>query len=279
MNEMNTRMGFIGGTDMMTIMDGDWEHLWQIKTGRLQPDDLSDVFPVQLGIATEEFNVSLVEKHTGIKLQRQFQTQKVWDGIPLRAVLDGFGFGDFMRPVNDGAITKVESLRIGAECKHTYERNTLDAQLQRYMPQIQFYMWVAELDVMQFACIFGNRDWKMCRVSRDSDYIQSLKGPLRNFWEFVLEDRQPQLPHYPVTQPKIDHIPIDDMITRNVAGDNEFHDRAMTFIETKDSHALHESAKKDLKQMIGHDEREIYSDILAVRRTKAGIRIVQKKEV
>jgi hypothetical protein len=27
MNEMNTRMGFIGGTDMMTIMDGDWEHL------------------------------------------------------------------------------------------------------------------------------------------------------------------------------------------------------------------------------------------------------------
>ena len=147
MNEMNTRMGFIGGTDMMTIMDGDWEHLWQIKTGRLQPDDLSDVFPVQLGIATEEFNVSLVEKHSNIKLQRQFQTQKVWDGIPLRAVLDGFGFAD-----NESG-TGLQGGRIGAECKHTYERNTLDAQLQRYMPQIQFYMWVAELDVMQFACI------------------------------------------------------------------------------------------------------------------------------
>ncbi len=268
MNEMNTRMGFIGGTDMMTIMDGDWEHLWQVKTGRLQPDDLSNVFPVQLGIATEEFNVSLVEKHTGIKLQRQFQTQKVWDGIPLRAVLDGFGYSDFP-----------EEHRIGAECKHTYERNTLDAQLQRYMPQIQFYMWVAELDLMHFACIFGNRDWKMCRVNRDVDYIESLKSPLRQFWEFVIEDKQPQLPHYPVSQPKIDHIHIDDMVKRDVGGDNEFNDRAMTFIETKDSHALHESAKKDLKQMISHDEREIYSDILAVRRTKAGIRIVQKKEV
>tara|TARA_R100001443_G_scaffold1750_3_gene6121 strand:- start:145 stop:954 length:810 start_codon:yes stop_codon:yes gene_type:complete len=268
MNEMNTRMGFIGGTDMMKIMDGDWEHLWQIKTGRMQSDDLSNVFAVQLGIATEEFNVSLVEKHTNIKLQRQFQTQKIWDGITLRAVLDGFGFWFGDR----------EEHRIGAECKHTYERNTLDAQLQRYMPQIQFYMWVAELDVMQFACIFGNRDWKMCRVSRDVDYIESLKGPLRNFWEFVLKDKQPQLPHYPVAQPTIDHIHIDDMVKRNVVGDNEFHDRAVTFIETKDSHALHESAKKDLKQMIGHDEREIYSDILAVRRTKAGIRIVQKKE-
>ena len=85
MNEMNARMGFIGGTDMMTIMDGDWEHLWQIKTGRMQPDDLSDVFPVQLGIATEEFNVSLVEKHTGIKLQRQFQTRKY--GIAFRYAL------------------------------------------------------------------------------------------------------------------------------------------------------------------------------------------------
>ena len=54
------RTGFIGGSDMMTIMNGDWEYLWQIKTGRAVPDDLSNVFPVQLGIATEEFNMSLV---------------------------------------------------------------------------------------------------------------------------------------------------------------------------------------------------------------------------
>jgi len=263
MDEVNTtRMGFIGGSDMSAIMSGDWEHLWQIKTGRMQPDDLSNVFAVQLGIATEEFNMTLVEQHTGTTFDRQKRFTMVFDeDIYLRATLDGWADNT------------------GVECKHTYERNNLNTQLDRYMPQIQFYLWVSKSDHMYFANIFGNRDWKMCKVNRDQAYIEAMKQPLRNFWQFVKNDQQPLLPHYPVMQPKIDSIAIDDMTSRCVNGDNEFHDRAMTFIETKDAHTLHESAKKDLKQMIGHDEREIYSDTLAVRRTKSGLRIVQKKEV
>ena len=29
------RKGFIGGSDCVKIMNGDWLELWQIKTGRL----------------------------------------------------------------------------------------------------------------------------------------------------------------------------------------------------------------------------------------------------
>ena len=48
------RIGFIGGSDMRRIMEGDWISLWEEKTGRKKPDDLSDVLPVQLGTQKRE---------------------------------------------------------------------------------------------------------------------------------------------------------------------------------------------------------------------------------
>ena len=43
------RKGFIGGSDCVKIMNGDWLELWQIKTGRVESDDLSRNIAVQLG--------------------------------------------------------------------------------------------------------------------------------------------------------------------------------------------------------------------------------------
>ena len=47
----------IGGSDASKIMNGEWHELWEIKTGRKEDADLSDVFHVQLGHATEKFNL------------------------------------------------------------------------------------------------------------------------------------------------------------------------------------------------------------------------------
>ena len=50
------RKGFIGGSDCVKIMQGNWLELWQVKTGRIEPEDLSRNIAVQMGIQTEEFN-------------------------------------------------------------------------------------------------------------------------------------------------------------------------------------------------------------------------------
>jgi hypothetical protein len=55
------RKGFIGGSDCVKIMNGDWLELWQIKTGRVDPDDLSRNIAVQLGSWTEDFNLKWFE--------------------------------------------------------------------------------------------------------------------------------------------------------------------------------------------------------------------------
>ena len=36
------RKGFIGGSDCVKIMRGEWLELWEIKTGRRESEDLSD---------------------------------------------------------------------------------------------------------------------------------------------------------------------------------------------------------------------------------------------
>ena len=48
---------FIGGSDQKGFENGDWHDLWLIKTGRKEPDDLSNVFRVNLGSETELFNM------------------------------------------------------------------------------------------------------------------------------------------------------------------------------------------------------------------------------
>ena len=43
----------IGGSDATRIMRGDWLSLYNEKVGLTKPEDLSNVFRVQLGILTE----------------------------------------------------------------------------------------------------------------------------------------------------------------------------------------------------------------------------------
>ena len=56
------RKGFIGGSDAVKIMNGNWYELWQIKTGRVEPEDLSHKVAVQMGITTEDMNLSWFER-------------------------------------------------------------------------------------------------------------------------------------------------------------------------------------------------------------------------
>ena len=63
------RKGFIGGSDLYTIMKGDWHDLWLGKTGRKEPENLDHIFRVQLGTHTEQFNLRWLERDTGLAIQ------------------------------------------------------------------------------------------------------------------------------------------------------------------------------------------------------------------
>jgi len=259
------RQGFLGGSDMVRIINGDWHKLWLEKTGRVEPDNLDHVFPVQLGILTEDFNLNWFAKGNSMNLvhkQKKFESNLA--GMVLRGTIDAAVYTS-----NDYAIV---------EAKHTYDYNTMNAQLERYMPQLQFYIYVANANGAYFSNIFGNRRHESVYVSRDNAFIDKMLDHAKIFWQAVVDDEAPAF-NQTIDMPDLDKIKIDDMVKRNANQDNHFISVARDYVESIDAAKTNELAKKSLKEMIGDDEREVYCDFLTVKRSKAGsLRITTKKE-
>ena len=253
--ENEIRRTSIGGSDVLRLMDGDWNPLWMEKLGYKEPDDLSDVFPVQLGIFTEPFNVRMFARDMQVEVQEQVRYNCMLGEVPCRATLDG----EFM----------YRGERVGLECKHTSESNTMSKQLERYMPQLQFYMYVSGFSYMYFANIFGNRRYEYVKVARNEEFIQALHPHIKEFWNLVVTETPP-----PTAFPSL-HVPtsmveINDMVARDATGDNEFMHYADTYIETKQAAKTHANATKQLKAMVATNEREVYTDRLQIKRDKRG---------
>lgn len=262
--EAKLRAKTIGGSCALKIMDGDWHTLWLDKMGLRERDDLSDVLPVQLGIWTEPFNISLFRKEMGVEVQEQVRYNYNWNGVPTRGTLDG----EFM----------YHGVRTGLEVKHTFELNTMRKQLERYMPQLQLYLEVSGMQHIYFANIFGNRRYEYVKVAKDEGYLARMHIHLKEFWKFV-EDKVPPPISMPHITASIDQIAIDDMVSRNAQTDNEFQYQAHEYVSTMQAAKEHEAAKKTLKQMVASNEREVYSDIMAIKRAKNGsLRINVNKE-
>jgi hypothetical protein len=240
------RLGFLGGSDMRRIMSGDWLKLWEEKTGRVESEDLSKVLPVQLGSYTEQFNLDWFAQEYEVEIkdsQREFKLN--WNGVPLKGQVDG--------------------------------RINRSHDMPDIMPQMQFYMWLAQSSGCYLSVIFGNRRWESVYVQLDWDYIHKMQVHITEFWRLVREDIRP-FNDEDVPPISIDKIKVDGLVRRDASSDNEFISRCHDYIEQEQSAKLFESAKADLKAMVGDDEREVYCDLLTIKRDKRGSLRVTVKE-
>lgn len=254
------RKGFIGGSDCVKIMQGHWLELWQIKTGRELPEDLTTNIAVQLGICTEDFNLSWFEQQRKCILSKhQYEYEQTIGSVPVRGTVDAQW---------DKAIV---------EAKHTNAFNKMEDVIKLYMPQIQLYAHLAKAEGTYLSVIFGNSKWESTYVEYNEQYFNSMWAVVSDFWAYVLRDEEPigvdteQLSH--------DNIAVDNMVKRDATTDNQFVDAAITYIQGYEQNRVFENAKKDLKSMVGANEREVYCDYLSVKRDKKGsLRITKRKK-
>ena len=255
------RKGFIGGSDCVKIMQGNWLDLWQIKTGRELPEDLTNNLAVQLGTITEDFNLSWFEKeHKGCILSdHQREYEKDIGNVPVRGTIDAFWW----------AKSSV------VEAKHTNTFWKMDDVVEYYMPQIQLYAALAQAKGAYLSVIFGNSDWSTRHVAFDQEYFSSMWAVVSDFWGYVQRDEEPvgiDIPHV-----STDSIEVDEMVKRDATSDNMFVDAAVTYINRLETNKTFENAKKDLKNMVGSNEREVYCDYLTVKRDRRGhLRITKR---
>ena len=247
------RKGFIGGSDCTKIIEGYWLELWKVKTGRQEPESLVFNLPVQLGRHTEDFNLKWFAVNEGKQVvahQREF-TGTVGT-VPVKGTIDG----------------AIKDERNIIEAKHTNRFYDMDKMLDRYMPQLQFYCHMAKAEGVYLSVIFGNSDWECVHVKYNEEYFNSMWGVVSDFWGYVIRDEQPV--NDEATGLSRLSIALDDMETRDASRDNAFVYAAASYIQGYEKNRLFKNAEKDLKQMVGDNEREVFCDQLTVKRDKRG---------
>jgi predicted phage-related endonuclease len=260
------RKGFIGGSDCVKIMQGNWLGLWQVKMGLVEPEDLSRNVAVQMGILTEDFNLKWFANEYDVKLSGfQKSCHSNINGVPAKGTLDAM----CVYKVSDDKPMIVEA-------KHTNAYNTLDKVIDYYMPQLQLYIELAGADGAYLSVIFGNNKWESAYVSRNKEYFDSMWAVVSDFWGYVVRKEEPVGNDQPI-QLGTDKIEVDNMVRRDATKDNHFVDCAYTYTTLEADAKAFESSKKDLKQMVGDNEREVYCDHLTIKRDKRGaLRITRR---
>ena len=256
------RKGFIGGSDLYTIMKGDWHDLWLVKTGRKEPENLDHIFRVQLGTYTEQFNLRWLARDTGLAIQH-LEDQYVGDesvvqylsGVPFKGQIDAKAVDEQGEPYI-------------IECKHTSSNRNMDDMLDSYMPQIQLYMNLFTTNKAYLSVIFGNtHDYRV--VDYDGKYLNAVCKRAKEFWHLVETDTEPS---HDISSWKIDwsSVKINGLKARDASQDNYFTSLASDFVNTMEDAKAHDKAKKELKELIRDDEREVFCKSLSIKRDKRG---------
>ena len=98
------------------------------KRGKIEPEDLSDVLPVQMGNATEDFNRYWFKRRTGKNVSRPGE-HVTSSRVPfMMCTLDGM-VEDCPLPIPAGEAAYFDA-------KHVNQFSKIDAVSQKYMPQM-----------------------------------------------------------------------------------------------------------------------------------------------
>lgn len=243
----------IGASDANIICGGDPDkifHLWQVKRGEAEAEDLSDILAVQMGTWTEALNIFWFERQTGKRVTDRKRK--------------------FPHPRHDYIVARPEGLvddgRAILECKHVgafhYDLNTIRA---RYLPQIAVQMACAGAERAYLSVFSGNNKWEHDTIERDPIYEQEVLTALKVFWAHVQDGTPPvDIPeaHAPLPPELLRKI---DMKASNVWGAAE-----AQYLENEDGAKLYEVAKKTMKDLIEDDVGEATGHKLKIKRSKTG---------
>ena len=179
------RNSYIGGSDVGTILGlNPYKSaftLWLEKTGRIEPEDISNKLPVWIGTNIEDTIAKRFEFETGMQVYRSNKTY----------VLDDY---PFIRAHVDRLIKNCPS---GLECKSTSSHNKTnyaDGEIPAmHYAQVQHYMMCLARPSWFVATLRDNSEFYHPLIKRDDEFIEMMFNAELRFWQHVVEDTQPEI--------------------------------------------------------------------------------------
>lgn len=244
----------LGGTDAKRVMDGDWLALFEEKTGRREPVDLSDVFPVHMGIWTEELNLRW--------LARMFP----YGLITVGTIRDDDR--PFMLCHPDAIAVMGHDEKAVIDAKHVNGWSKPEQLVERYYWQGQHNMLVCGINKFVLSPIYGNVFGDQIWIDADPEKQAELLERCTAFWWHVENDTPPNDAwNQAIEAPKIS---LDDMKTYDFEGNNAWANHATDFTDNEIPAKTFETAKKAIKKLIPDDAREVTGHGIIATRAKNG---------
>lgn len=246
--QIRLRAGKLTSSRIKALMTGDAEKLLQLyreMIGEEIEEDLSGVWPVRLGEATEALNLEWYERRNNCVLTRQGEVVVHPHYDWAAATLDGWDSG----------------LHCPVEAKCVGGREPLEVVIDRYQPQLQWQMEVTGAKQCALSVIVGANEPIVEYIDRDDPYANEMVSRGKQFMSFV-ERRVP-----PVVLPPVP-TPIIATKTYDLSTNNRWVDSAFAWLETKSHAERYKDAEKVLKSLVPDDAKKCFG---------AGVRITKDK--
>ncbi len=250
--QMAAREGRLTASRVGLLMSGSDAailNLWREMVGdpAWQPDDLSDVWPVQLGSWTEPLHLDWLTRSR--PLSRRGEVVEMPLHPHFACTLDAWA-DDLPGPV---------------ECKHVGNWSKLPDIVARYAAQVTWQMLCTQSRQALLSVIIGANEPEVVVVSLDVDYADELLTRAHTFWRAV-ETLQP-----PVSLPAIAApIPVEKLRTVDMAGSNSWAVTAADWLKHRPAAKAFTAAEKDIKAAIEPDVGTAYGHGIRVTRAKNG---------
>ena len=156
--------------------------LWLEKTGRKEPDDLSQKEAVLWGIELEPVLAQVYAKRTGYRVRRVNAVLQHPEHKFMLANLDREIVG---HPDGPGIL---EIKTASYHCAPQWEEGVPVA----YQCQVLHQLAVTGHAWAEVAVLIGGQDFRIYRIERDDEKIQDLTEREARFWQLVQHDQQPE---------------------------------------------------------------------------------------
>jgi predicted phage-related endonuclease len=250
--QIAARKGKLTASAVACLMVGDTQKiydLWRLLTGdpTYQEPDLSEIWAVQLGEATEQLNISWFERKNRMLVTRRGEVVVHPEYDWAAATIDGW----------------VEEHGCCIECKHVGGREPLEVVIERYWPQIGWQMFVTGANQCALSVIMGVSEPIVEFLDRDEGYIQEMLKRGEQFMACVRARRVP-VALEPVA------APVDASKIYSMEGNNTWADQAAEWLATRPFADRCEQASKLLKAIVPDDAKKCTGHGVFIVRDRAG---------
>jgi len=248
--QIEARRGKLTASRIACLMTGDAAAILALYREMIgegsAEDDLSRVWPVRLGEATEALNLDWYEmKNSPVARRGEVAVHATLDWAA--ATLDGWDM----------------ALGCPIEAKHVGGFEPLEVVIDRYQPQMQWQMQVTRANQCALSVIMGAREPVVEFIPADAEYQDEM---VRRGAQFMTAVRQ-RTP--PVALPAVP-APIDATKLYDMRGNNAWAASADTWLRTKPEADLAKDAEKILKSIVPEDAKRCFGHGVRITRDRAG---------